>query len=318
MPITFPSHTAKFIRALATIGYREIVSGPVCRDIVAPQPPRRYDDDQGDEIDMLDHPDYVAACRKYERDIVLAVCKSMTVRADPDTVSVAGLSVSWGKRMRRIVTWGGKQNLGGLIRDRLDCMLPWAGKKRKKKGVESNEPTDPTEATAPALEESEVAPAPWKTVLATEYLSSLIGVSGIIPGHAAVNAIDMGFSPDGMKISLNPWLEILVLVGVEFAPIAIIPTDRHANGYFAVYSDGLWYPFYRRVRIDPYYYAWDYEDDRGLLPHQFAKLIDPDFSPGPFDDLQIPRHLLDNPDRLWAEVERLNRIALRADRAVPA
>jgi hypothetical protein len=229
---------------------------------------------------------------------------------------------SWPKRVARLKTWSGQQSLGDLVRERINCMMPWAGRKSKKarpKSPESATPDKETIAEPPPPEKEKAdpkSPPPWHTMPAVDYESSLAGVSGVIPGHAAINAIDMGFSPNGLKIGLHPWIELLVLIGVEFAPIAVIPSSRFQDGLFAVYGDGLWYSFFRRVRVDPYYYAWDCKDSRGLLPHQFAKFIDPYFQVGPFDDLQIPEHLLRNPDLLANEISRLTRILNR--QGVPA
>lgn len=322
LPLQFPEYTAGFIRALATHGYRTLTGSPECRSIHQPVPPTRFDEDASEEVDALDDPGYLLSCRQYDRDLILAAHGSLEVR-DNDTVSVAGLGIQWGKRMARLKTWGGQQSLGALITDRIEALLPWAGKKPRKKQnrrtkaeIEMTETatSSDSEQNTETADDSEIPPAAapkWQNSPAMLHMAALKGISGIIPGHARVNGIDMGFSPAGKVIALNPWLELLVLIGVEYAPIAIIPSRKYEDGYFAVYSEGLWYEFFRRVRIEPYYYAWDSLDDRGMLPHQFAKMIDPSFSPGPFDDLQIPKHLLDNPDMLWNEIERLKRIAGR-------
>jgi hypothetical protein len=312
--LTFPDCTALFIRALATYGYSALASSPGGREIHPPIPPTRFDEDQSEEVDVLDDPEYLRLCRDYDRQLFLSARSSFAARADKNSVSICGLSIAWPKRMARLKTWGGQQDLAGVLSDRLDAMFPWAGKKAKKKrrpkGEESPSPDAPADDLSDATESSAWT---WETVPATLHESAVEGVSGIIPGHAQINAIDMGFSPLGHKIRLHPWLEILVTIGMESAPLAVIPSEKFSDGQFAVYSAGLWYPFFRRVRIDPYYYAWDVQDDRGLLPHQFTKLIDPTFQPKPFDDLQIPLHLLKNPDLLWNEIERLNRIANRRE-----
>lgn len=314
----FPKYTASFIRAIADYGYRAITTSPVGREIVRPVPPTRFDEDQSEEVDVIDDPEYLLACREYDKNLILAARKSLVARADANSIAIAGLNIQWPRRMARLKTWGGQQTLGDLLRQRLDSLLPWAGKAPKKKAARKPKSAEAPEAQANADDEPEESPVvsdtwTWKKIPAISFEAALPGVSGVIPGHARINGIDMGFSPDGQKITLHPWLEVLVMIGMEFAPITVIPSEQFSDGYFAVYSGGLWYPFFRRVRIDPYYYAWDLADVEGLLPHQFAKLIDPEFSPGHFDDLQIPKHLLRNPDMLWNEIERLTRIMNRSE-----
>lgn len=309
--LSFPEYTPNFIQAFAGYGYEALARGTN-----HPIPPTRYDPDQDDTVDVLDDPAYLLACREYDRDLILAMGESIApMGAEKESVAILGLAIMWPRRMGRMRTWGGQQNIVDQIRDRLDCLRPWCEKKAR--GRKKLTPEEKAEVDAEdEAEKTEPDTRTWRTIPALDFKSSILGVSGIMPGHAAVNAIDLGFSPDKKKFTLNPWLETLVMVGVEFAPITVIPSEQFRTGQFAVYRAGLWYPFFRRVRIDPYYYAWGVLDDRGLLPHQFTKLIDPDFAPGPFDDLQIPEHLLNNPDMLWNEIERLKRILDR--RAVVA
>jgi hypothetical protein len=311
----FPTDTPRFIQSLVQIGYQSLC---IASGLPRPLPPTRWDEDVDDEIDILDDPAYLLACRDYDRQLIAAARKYFSPRTDKNCFAVCGLDISWGKKVAALKTWGGQQTLSDIAHDRLNLMDPWTGKKLRKKSLKTDHLADeqeqPEDEKADAARAELIAKNTWREMPATLYESATMGVSGLMPVHSRVNAIDMGFSPNGQKIVLHPWLEFLVIVGVQFSTITILPATDRDYGRFAVYHAGHWYTWFRRERIAPYYYAWDCDDHRELLPHQFARWIDPEFRPDPFDDLQIPRHLLDNPEMLWNEIERLKRIGNCADR----
>src|SRR6202000_2051828 len=153
----------------------------------------RFDQEEGEEVEVPDDPAYLLACREYDRELLLAMHEGLVLRADQEAVGLIGLSLSWPKRLARLKTWGGQQNLGDMIRMRIDCMLPWAGKKATKRKRKNQE--DPAAVEGLSFDEpAEDAPAeslPWKTQPPIAYWSARVGVSGLIPGHARVNSIDM-------------------------------------------------------------------------------------------------------------------------------
>ena len=133
LDLAFPENTPRFVRALANYGYAAIVASPAGREIARPGIPCRFDDDSGEEIESPDDPAYQLACRDYDRQIILALRASCAAQADPNVIALGGLNLAWPRRMSRLKTYGGNQTLHLLMRDRLDCLLLWAGEKPKQK-----------------------------------------------------------------------------------------------------------------------------------------------------------------------------------------
>lgn len=133
-----------------------------------------------------------------------------------DWAKLGDLKLDWPAQHKALRTYGGQQTFAKLLRKYLGAMDGWS-----------------------------------RDCDAIEYATAIPGVSGVMPGHAKINALDMGFSPDGIGILTRPWMEVLMLLGIQFAPILV------RDDLYSVHWHGDWHSWRVVERIRPYFWAFD-------------------------------------------------------------
>jgi hypothetical protein len=172
-----------------------------------------------DEDDMEDE---ARAYRDLDAGRVTSI-RSMLGDQKDDYTKIGDLKLDWPIQHKTWRTWGGQQTLSKLIAKYLDAMAGWS-----------------------------------RDCDALDYEAGLIGVSGLMPGHEKVNALDMGFSTAGMNIVCNPWREVAMLIGIQYAPILV------RDDLYAVHWHGDWHSWKVIERVRPYYWAFSPQGHRQL------------------------------------------------------